>query len=431
MATPHPTGARETGWLPDLVYTGGRLEAGLAFFADPLGRITRLSREPADLAAARRLNGQVALPGLVDGSAQVLWRFMRGRAAGAAMPSLSSDEARDVARMAFVEMLLSGVTCVAAFHRELVLPAGASIAEPNPIACEVLRAAREIGIRLSLCTVAGPGAMADAYVRDTEVLRTHIAREYPGDEFWLGAGIADVASIAPDQLKAIGTYAHAQRLRVLVPLGVTAREGEDGVALTGRRPLQVLAEQGLADKRLVAVHASHLTADEIKTLGAARAAVCACPSDEQHRDQPVADLDALLAAGVNVSLGSGAQRQGNLLGEARQLPGRMRHPSATERAARLFHAMTVGGARSLGAPSGALEVGRPADFFTVNLFDPSIVGAGPEGLLAAVVFALERRAVRDVWIGGRQRLSGGRHAQQGPVIARYVDVVKRLGAAAP
>jgi len=51
----------ETGWLPDCVYTGEKFEAGLAFFADDLGRITRFSGEPADLAAARRLAGQAAL----------------------------------------------------------------------------------------------------------------------------------------------------------------------------------------------------------------------------------------------------------------------------------------------------------------------------------------------------------------------------------
>jgi len=54
-------------------------------------------------------------------------------------------------------------------------------------------------------------------------------------------------------------------------------------------------------------------------------------------------------------------------------------------------AATFGGARSLGATSGALEVGRPADFFPVNLFDPSIAGAEPGALLNNLVFSLERQ----------------------------------------
>jgi formimidoylglutamate deiminase len=422
MATPHPTGARESGWLPDYVHTGGRFEAGLAFFADPLGRITRFSREPADLAIARRLNGMVALPGLVDGCAHVLQRLRRGRAAGDKLPALSADDVRDVARMVFVESLLSGVTCVAEYHQPCAgqdgLEAGGR---------EVLRAAHEIGIRLALCPVATAGTTADAWIRSMESLRTHVASEHPGDELWLGAGIEHAAALPADQLKAIGAYAHAQRLRMLVPLAASVREIDACVAQTGRRPLQVLAEQGLADKRLVAVHGTHLSADEIKSLGAARAVVCVCPSHAQLQNEGTADLDALQSAGATISLGSGSLQQTNLLAEARQLPGRLRQSSASERAARLLHAMTVGGARSLGAPSGALEVGRPADFFTVNLYDPSIAGAGPEGLLEAIIFSLERRGVRDVWIGGRQRLSGGRHAQQGPVVARFAELAKRLG----
>jgi formimidoylglutamate deiminase len=423
MATSHPTGARETGWLPDYVHTGGRFEAGLAFFADPLGRITRFSREPADLAAAKRLNGVAALPGLVDGCAQVLHRLNRGRAAGHAFSALSVDDVRDVARMVFVEALLSGVTCVAEYHQ-----ARPELGGVEAGGREVLRAAHEIGIRVALCPVVAAGSTADAWIRSMESLRTHVASEHPGDEFWLGAGLEHAAAVPADQLKAIGAYAHSQRLRMLVPLAASAQESDACVARTGRRPLQLLAEQGLADKRLVAVHGAHLTADEIKSLGAARAAVCACPSHAQRHNEGTADLDAALAVGATLSLGSGVVHQGNLLAEARQIPGRLRLGSSGERAARLFHALTVGGARSLGAPSGALEVGRPADFFTVNLYDPSIAGAGPEGLLEAIIFSLERRGVRDVWIGGRQRLSGGRHAQQGPVVARFVDLARRLGA---
>jgi formimidoylglutamate deiminase len=92
----------------------------------------------------------------------------------------------------------------------------------------------------------------------------------------------------------------------------------------------------------------------------------------------------------------------------------------------LLHAATFTGARSLGATTGALEVGRPADFFTVNLYDPALAGADAESLLANIIFSGERRAVRDVWIGARQRLAGGRHVNQGPIVGRFVDLQKRL-----
>ena len=74
-----PHGATESGWLPDCVYTGEKFESGLAFFADALGRITRFSREPADMAAVRRLEGQAALPGLVNTHSHSFQRMLRGR----------------------------------------------------------------------------------------------------------------------------------------------------------------------------------------------------------------------------------------------------------------------------------------------------------------------------------------------------------------
>jgi formimidoylglutamate deiminase len=75
-------------------------------------------------------------------------------------------------------------------------------------------------------------------------------------------------------------------------------------------------------------------------------------------------------------------------------------------------------------------VGRPADFFTVNIFDPSLAGVEPAALLGNVVFGLERRAIREVWVGARQLVSNGRHAAQGPIIGRFVDLQQRVRAGA-
>ena len=88
--------------------------------------------------------------------------------------------------------------------------------------------------------------------------------------------------------------------------------------------------------------------------------------------------------------------------------------------------MTVTGARSLGATGGALEVGRPADFFTVNLYDPSIAGSDASSLLPNILFSLERRAIRDVWVGARLRISNGRHVAHGPIIGRFVETQRRV-----
>jgi formimidoylglutamate deiminase len=456
-----PHGATESGWLPDLVYTGEKFEAGLAFFADSVGRITRFSREPADVAKARRLEGQAALPGLVNVHSHSFHRAWRGRMdqrsaeASAALEQkvlarLSDEDVYDTARMAFMEMLLAGITCVGEFQGLHHQPDGTAYPDAGHVSREIIRAAHDVGIRIALLRVAlargdfrGDASSAparyrspavDAFIRETETLRAAVEKEFPADEAWVGVGAHSIGAVPLDQCKAIATYARAQRLRFHAHISVTVAENAACMGEYGKTPIALLAEHGVIDKRFTAIDAAHLTEDEIKLLGTARASVGVCSSATQSVGFSSAPVERLIAAGAGIALGSDSNLQIDLLKEARLLELQLRVARgartglAVDAATALFHAATVTGARSLGATSGALEVGRPADFFTVNLYDPSIAGADPESLLANVLCAMERRAIRDVWIGARQRISNGRHVAHGPIVGRFIDTQRRIWA---
>jgi len=455
-----PHGATEAGWLPDCVYTGDKFESGLAFFADAQGRITRFSREPADLAQARRLEGQAALPGLVNTHSHALARLVRGRAerrgadvaalTAQAWAQLGGEDVFDAARMVFLEMLLSGTTCVGEFHALHHQPDGSPYPDPNHLAREIIRAAHDTGIRIALLKVAqlrgdfgaaggeAPArrrhAAADAYVRDLEALRAGIEKDYAADEVWLGAATPGLGAVPLEAFKAIAHYARAQRLRLHTRVAASAAEVAACTAEYGRPPVALLAEHGVVDKRFIAVEARHLNDDEVKLLGAARAAVCVCPAAERSAGLGAAPVEKLLAAGAGLAFGTEGNAQVDLLREARELELGLRAAKgaraglAGDAAQVLLQAATAGGARSLGATGGALEVGRPADFFTVNLFDPALAGADAGSLAAHILHGLERRAIRDVWIGARQRVANGRHVAHGAIIGRFVDLQKRVWA---
>jgi formimidoylglutamate deiminase len=459
-----PHGATESGWLPDVVYTGEKFETGTAFFADALGRITRFSREPADLAMARRLQGQAALPGLVNTHSHAFHRVLRGRsekrgraedprsawreAMDRVTAKLTDEDVFDTARMVFLEMLLGGITCVGEFHYLHHQPDGTPWPDAHHLSREIIRAAHEVGIRIALLKVAfGRGTFrgdpstaparfrtgtAEEFVRETEQCRLIVEKEFPADEAWLGIGAQSLAHLSLEQVKAVSGYARTQRMRFHAHVSTTVEENAACVAEYGRTPVALLAEHGIVDKRFTANDALHLTDDEVKLLGAARATVCACPIAEHNFGLGVAPIEKLIAAGAGVAFGTDSHVQTDLLKDARLLEYHLRVARqsravfAPDVATALFHAATVTGARSLGATSGALEVGRPADFFTVNLFDPSIAGAEPDTLLANIVFSLERRAIRDVWVGARQRVANGRPPLHGPVVGRFVDAQRRL-----
>jgi formimidoylglutamate deiminase len=450
-----PHGATESGWLPDLVYTGGKFEAGMAFFADAVGKITRFSREPADLAVARKLEGQVALPGLVNTHSHAFHRALRGRAEqrpgdalDRVLARMTDEDVFDTARMAFLEMLLSGITCVGEFHYLHHRPDGTPFSDVNQIGREIVRAAHDVGLRIALLNVAyvrnafqavagsAPARFratnTDTFLRDTESFRVLVEKEFPADEAWLGVGAYSLAAVPLDQVKAISSYARAQRMRLHAHLSTMPAENAACVAEYGRTPVALLAEHGVVDKRFTAIDALQLSDDEAGILGQARATVCVCPTAAHHVGLGAPPIDKLTAAGAGIAFGSDTHVQVDLLKDARlfeyhlRTTRQKRRGLADDAATALFHAATFTGARSLGATGGALEIGRPADFFTVNLYDPSIAGADATSLLDAVVFSLERRAIRDVWIGGRQRIAGGRHANQGPMIGRFVEAQKRV-----
>ena len=460
-----PAAPRELGWLPDCVYTGEKFETGLAFFADAAGRITRFSREPADLEMAKRLPGQAALPGLVNTHSHAWQRIFRGRfdlkpradrdtlgnwreAHDAALAKLTDEDVYDAAREAFMEMLLAGITTVGECHFLHHAPGGTPLPEPGGIAHAVLRAAHDVGIRIALLNGAALragfrspagtaparslAASVDAFTRSTDALLAHVEKNFPGDDVWIGVAPHSLGTVPIDALKAIAAYAHAKRFRLHLQLGETAAEHEACVAEYGRSPAALLAEHGLLDKRFTAVHGAHLSDDDIRALGAARVTVCACPASELSAGEGAFPAAKFLAAGAALALGTDGQQQTNILEDARllefQLRSERKRPAAlaADLAVPLFQAATVTGARSLGAPGGALEIGRPADFFTVNLYDPSLVGASPEGLLGAVVFASNPRAIREVWVGARQRVSGWKHPLQSPVVGRFAELQRKL-----
>ena len=203
--------------------------------------------------------------------------------------------------------------------------------------------------------------------------------------------------------------------------------------------MALLATEGLLSERFTAVHAIHVTAKAVRLLADAGANVCACPTTERNLGDGIVPVDQYFSAGVPVSLGTDSQIQTDLLEDARELEYHLRlqkmqravladetDTSRSALAARLFECATVNGARSIGLTAATLETGEPADFFTVDLNDPSLAGAAEDDLLAHIVFSLSRTAVKDVVVAGKQIVADGKHAQQEEIVERFKALQLKL-----
>jgi formimidoylglutamate deiminase len=439
----------ETGWLPDLIYIDGEFESGVAMFAGSDGRITRFSGEPGN---ATRLPGRAMLPGLVNVHSHAFQRVIRGRtekrtadrdtfwtwrvAMYHAANRVTPEAMFHVARMAFLEMALSGITTVGEFHYVHHDAGGAPYADRNEMALAVVRAAREIGIRIVVLRTAyvragfgkppDPGQArfitprVEDFIADTDELRKTVA---------VGVAPHSVRAVPLDYLREVALYAQANGLPLHMHVAEQPAEVEACKAEYGRRPVELLHDEGILDHRFTAIHAIHINDEEARFLG--RSTVCACPTSERNLGDGAVPADRLYDAGARICFGSDSNIQIDILEDARLLEyhlrmNRLERAIVPDGARRLFESATESGSQSLHTPGGKFEIGRAADFLTVDLNDASIAGSPPDTLIDNIVFSLERTAIREVAVSGKTIVHDGQHPLTDEITREFVKVQRSL-----
>lgn len=456
-------------WLPELIYAGGKFVRGLALVCDEAGRIVRLASAGELNCRTVRLKNRALLPGLVNAHSHAFQRVIRGRtelraSAGkdnfwtwremmySAAERLSPEDIYDASRLAFLEMAAGGITAVGEFHYLHRTIDGVEYDDPNLLAKEVVRAARDVGLRIALLRVAYARsgyrsalnerqarfieAEPETYLRHVERLRSDLKEDAQAS---VGVAPHSVRAVPLPYLRPLFEYAAAQGLRVHMHVAEQPAEIAACLAEHACTPVALLDGEGFLSEHFTGVHAIHITEEEARMLSRARSFVCACPTTERNLGDGIIKTDLLFTENVRVSLGTDSHAQIDLLEDARELEYHLRlqkleravlsaagDDTLSSLAARLFDCATRHGADSIGALTGALEVGRPADFFTVDLGDLSIAGATMDELLACIVFALARTAVRDVCVGGQLIIEDGRHKQEREIVERFAALQARL-----
>jgi formimidoylglutamate deiminase len=462
-------------WLPDLVYTNGRFNSNLAVVCDGSGQLTGVAAANEGQSAVV-LKDRAMLPGLINAHSHAFQRVIRGRTEYrtsnnndsfwtwremmySAANRLTPEDVYDASRMAFLEMALGGTTAVGEFHYLHHGPDGSGYDDPNLLAKEVVRAANDVGLRIALLRVAyarsgyqtesNPEQKrfiekdAEVYLKNAEQLIADLDRSSsPASEAamaWVGVAPHSVRAVPLDYLKQVVQFADERRLPVHMHVAEQQAEVSACIEEYGRSPVALLQTEGLLSERFTGVHMIHVTPKAVGMLADAHAMICACPTTERNLGDGIVPADSFFQQGVRVALGTDSHVEIDLLEDARELEYHLRLQkmeravlASTEDnglsaiAARLFACATTSGAESIGASSASLEPGSPADFFTVDLNDPSIAGASSDDLLSAIVFSLSKRAVKDVVVGGKRIVEDGRHAQQDEIVDRFNKLQKKL-----
>lgn len=394
--------------------------------------------------AGSRVPG-LTLPGLANCHSHVFHRALRGRTQRergtfwtwrdqmyAVAATLDPDAYFALARATYREMAASGITTVGEFHYLHHQFDGTPYDDPNAMGAALIEAARESGIRIALLDTcylsAGFGTPVEGVQRrysDGNVESwAERMRELGGlggldGGIVVGAAIHSVRAVPGDQLGSIAAAAGTSPLHVHVSEQVA--ENEACLAAYGVTPTQLLAEAEALGPRTTAVHATHLTTDDVDLLGVSGTRACFCPTTERDLGDGIGPSRQLHEAGSRLTLGSDSHAVIDLFEEMRALE--LDERLATRQrghwtGAELLEAATATGHDSLGfTDAGRIAVGQRADLVTVATTSPRTAGTGADENSA--IFAATAEDVIQVMVDGRIVVRHGDRAE----IGRELDAV--------
>ena len=353
------------------------------------------------------LASHVLMPGLVNAHTHAAMSLLRGLADDlplvrwledhiwpAEVKHVSRDFVRDGTLVACAEMIRGGITC---FNDMYFFPDAS------------LEAALAAGVRSAqgMIVIEFPSA----YAADAEdYLRRGLElRDRYRDESLASFCLAPHApyTVADASLRKISTLAAELDIPIHIHVHETKGEIERSLAEHGVRPLERMARLGLVGPGLVAVHAVHLSEQEIALLAQHGASVVHCPSSNLKLASGLAPVPSLLAKGVNVALGTDGAASNNRLDlfqemrTAALLAKAVADDAQAMPAHAALRAATLAGARALGLEKtiGSIEPGKAADLIALDFSAPELMPC--YDVLSHLVYVAGRENVTHVWVGGR------------------------------
>jgi formiminoglutamate deiminase len=448
-------GAERSGRAPGRVVESVRVEVDE-------GRIVVVEPGAAASDGDVRLGG-VVLPGLANAHSHAFHRALRGRTHAdggsfwtwrasmyALATALTPELYERLARAVYAEMALGGTTAVGEFHyvhhRADGTPYPAAEGGPNAMAEALRSAARDAGVHLTLLDTCyldgglgpdgheslapeqlrfGDGTVA-AWARRVDALRAAWADD---DRVLVGAAAHSVRAVMPPELAELARWARQAGAPLHVHLSEQPGENEAALAAFGVTPTRLLHDAGVLGPGTTAVHAVHLTDDDVTLLGASGTGVCLCPTTERDLADGIAPGLRLLRAGSPLSVGTDQHVGADVLAEARGVEEHERLATGRRGSfppATLIELATSAGHAALGRPdAGRIAVGAPADLVAIRLDTVRTAGIDP----AQVALVAGAADVSDVVAGGELVVRGGEH-RAGDVGRMLADAIEEVWTAA-
>ena len=326
--------------------------------------------------------GRVMMPGFVNAHTHVPMTLMRGYGGGHNLqdwlhsyifPAEARLDDRAVAAgaaLGLAEMIASGVTCIADMYMRT-----------GVIAEEIVKA----GISANLsCGGVYFGAPEDFSVDSCSDCRNQMAlteqwHRTNGDQILVDASIHGEYTSSAPLWRWMADYAREHGLRMHVHISETRSEHADCLSRHSLTPIQTLDQYGVWDNGGIAAHCVYTTPEDWAVMAARGVSAVHNPYSNLKLGSGVAPVPSLLAAGVNVALGTDGVSSHNSVDmfADMKLAAILHNGVACDPMAmsprQALEMATAGGARALGRSTGRIAAGYTADLILVDFDAPNLV----------------------------------------------------------
>ncbi len=351
---------------------------------------------------------------------------------------IDPDSMYAIARLAYLELAMSGVTLVGEFHYVHHQPDGTPYDNRTELADAVIRAATDVGIRICLIRTAYmrggfqqemtaaqrrfSDPSVDLVLQDVETLQSRYA-DHPLVSVGLAAHSIRAVPIAAN--RELAAWADARQLPFHMHVCEQRRELEESIAEHGVTPIQLLADNGILSERFVGVHSTHLNSAEIHHLTHNNCFVNLCRTTERDLGDGLPPTVELINAGAKLCVGVDSHCGENAFEEIRaiELDARSQHEARTVVGNADF--LLDAGTR-LGYAACGLEAVWEQDRVLLDANDLSLIGLPESHLVDGVIFNATPRAVREVYVNGQQIVENGQHPETAEIKQAYVKAIQQL-----
>ncbi len=214
-------------------------------------------------------------------------------------------------------------------------------------------------------------------------------------------------TVSDEPLKKIAAYADELNIPIHMHVHETKFEVEQAIEQKGVSPLIRLSELGIASSRLVAVHMTQLTEEEIQLCAEKQINVVHCAESNMKLASGFCPVHTLQEAGINVCIGTDGAASNNdldMLGEMRSAALLAKAVSDNPTAVPAHIALemaTINGAKALEIDdiTGSLVKGKAADIAAIDL---SQLETQPlYNPISQIVYSATRSQVTHTWIDGK------------------------------